>query len=82
MHKSKRVAVKQLVQGYNFIHFQENQMKTKEGFHPHRNTHLHGDWGEYFALNYRLKNQLKGMECNRASHLASFWHSEIVISYG
>lgn len=40
------------------------------------------DWGEYFALNYQLKNQLKGMKCHRVSHLASFWHSEIVISYG
>lgn len=53
-------------------------MKTKEEFHPHRNTPLCGDWGEYFALNY----QLKGKKYHRVSHLASFWHSEIVISYG
>lgn len=57
-------------------------MKTKEGFHPRRKTHLYGDWGEYFALNYQLKNQLKGMKCHKVSHLASFWHSEIVISDG
>lgn len=53
-------------------------MKTKEEFHPHRNTPLCGDLGEYFALNY----QLKGKKCHRVSHLASFWPSEIVISYG
>lgn len=53
-------------------------MKTKEEFHPHRNTPLCGDWGEYFALDY----QLKGKTYHRVSHLASFWHSEIVISYG
>lgn len=41
----------------NFIHFQETQMKTKEEFHPHRNTPLCGDWGEYFALNYQLKGK-------------------------
>lgn len=57
-------------------------MKTKEGFRPRRNTHLYGDWGEYFALNYQLKNQLKGMKCHKVSHLASFWRSEIVISDG
>lgn len=32
-------------------------MKTKEEFHPHRNTPLCGDWGEYFALNYQLKGK-------------------------
>lgn len=62
--------------------FQENQVKTKEGFCACRNTYLYGDRGEYFALNYQLKNQLKGMKCHKVSHLASFWHSEIVISDG
>lgn len=42
MHKSKRFADKQLLRGYNFIYFQENQVKTKDGFRPHRNSHLYG----------------------------------------